>query len=118
MKFPISRRFSRRGKLPAAAAYENHAAWRRSAAADNTVLAGVLQGDTLASYLFIIVIDYIMTVTIDDDESDSGFTLRTARSRRIQGLVPRILQTSSLQMMLPLSLIPLNYSWTGLRKQH
>ena len=36
MKFPISRRFSRRGKLPAAAAYENHAAWRRSAAADNT----------------------------------------------------------------------------------
>ena len=38
MKFPISRRFSRRGKLPAAAAYENHAAWRRSAAADNTVI--------------------------------------------------------------------------------
>ena len=37
MKFPISRRFLRRGKLPAAAAYENHAAWRRSAAADNTV---------------------------------------------------------------------------------
>ena len=36
MKFPISRRFSRRGKLPEAAAYENHAAWRRSAAADNT----------------------------------------------------------------------------------
>ena len=38
MKFPISRRFSRRGKLPAAAAYENHAAWRRSAAADNTAI--------------------------------------------------------------------------------
>ena len=38
MKFPISRRFSRRGKLPAAAAYENHAAWRRLAAADNTGL--------------------------------------------------------------------------------
>ena len=36
MKFPISRRFSRRGNIPAAAAYENHAAWRRSAAADNT----------------------------------------------------------------------------------
>ena len=27
---------SRRGKFTAAAAYENHAAWRRSAAADNT----------------------------------------------------------------------------------
>ena len=47
------------------------------------ILAGVLQGDTLAPYLFIIVIDYIMTVTIDDDELDSGFTLRPARSRRI-----------------------------------
>ena len=34
MKFPISRR----GKLPAAAAYENHAVWRLSAAADNTAL--------------------------------------------------------------------------------
>ena len=50
------------------------------------ILAGVLQGDTLAPYLFnmfIIVIDYIMTVTIEDDELDSGFTLRPARSRRI-----------------------------------
>ncbi|XP_063680102.1 uncharacterized protein LOC134815494 [Bolinopsis microptera] len=47
------------------------------------ILAGVLQGDTLAPYLFIIMIDYIMTVTIDDDDSDSGFTLRPARSRRI-----------------------------------
>ena len=47
------------------------------------ILAGVLQGDTLASYLFIIVIDFIMTLTIDDDESDSGITLRTARSRKI-----------------------------------
>ena len=45
MKFPISRRFSRRGKLPAAAAYENHAAWRRSAAADNT---GAYQYDNMS----------------------------------------------------------------------
>ena len=30
------------------------------------ILAGVLQGETLAPY-FIIVIDYIMTVTINDD---------------------------------------------------
>ena len=29
---------SRRSKFAAAAAYENHAAWRRSAAADNTEL--------------------------------------------------------------------------------
>ena len=47
------------------------------------ILAGVLQGDTLAPYLFIIVIDYIMTVAIDDDDSDSGFTLKPARSRRV-----------------------------------
>ena len=35
----------------------------------------------------------------------------------VEGLVPRLLQTSSLQMMLPLLLIPLkgqNYSWTAL----
>ena len=82
------------------------------------ILTGVLQGETLAPYLFIIVIDYIMAVTIDDDDSDSGITLRPARSRMIGA---ERLQTSSLQMMLPLSLIPLkgqNYSWTGLRKQH
>ena len=47
------------------------------------ILAGVLQGDTLAPYLFIIVVDYIMTLTIDDDETDSGFTLKPARSRRV-----------------------------------
>ena len=47
------------------------------------ILAGVLQGDTLAPYLFIIVIDYIMTVAIDDDETDAGFTIRPAQSRRI-----------------------------------
>ena len=46
MKFPISRRFSRRGKLPAAAAYENHAAWRRSAAADNTASVVPVVGST------------------------------------------------------------------------
>ena len=47
------------------------------------ILAGVLQGDTLAPYLFIIVIDYIMTVAIGDEDSEYGFTLRPARSRRI-----------------------------------
>ena len=47
------------------------------------ILAGVLQGDTLAPYLFIIAVDYIMTVAIDDDETDAGFTLKPAQSRRI-----------------------------------
>ncbi|KAL5252408.1 hypothetical protein ACHWQZ_G015245 [Mnemiopsis leidyi] len=47
------------------------------------ILAGVLQGDTLAPYLFIIVRDYIMTVAIDDNETEHGFTLKPAQSRRV-----------------------------------
>ena len=47
------------------------------------ILAGVLQGDTLAPYLFVIVIDYIMTVVIDE-VPDAGFTVRPARSRRVK----------------------------------
>ncbi|KAL5255696.1 hypothetical protein ACHWQZ_G011057 [Mnemiopsis leidyi] len=43
----------------------------------------VLQGDTLAPYLFIIVIDYIMTVTMEEFDSEPGFTIRPARSRRV-----------------------------------
>ena len=85
------------------------------------ILAGVLQGYTLAPYLFIIVIDYIMTVTIDDDKLDSGFTLRPARSRRIGAEEIADIEFADNEMMLPLSLIPLkgqNYSWAGSRKQH
>jgi hypothetical protein len=47
------------------------------------ILAGVLQGDTLAPYLFVIVIDYIMTVVIAD-VPDTGFTVKPARSRRVK----------------------------------
>ena len=44
------------------------------------ILAGVMQGDTLAPYLFIVVIDYIMfSVT---DNKDYGFTIAQRRSRR------------------------------------
>ena len=49
------------------------------------ILAGVLQGDTLAPYLFVIVIDYIMTVVIGT-VPDAGFTIRPARSRRVKGV--------------------------------
>ena len=44
------------------------------------ILAGVMQGDTLAPYLFIIVIDYLMSLVIDDETF--GFTTTPARSRR------------------------------------
>lgn len=47
------------------------------------ILAGVLQGDTLAPYLFVIVIDYIMTVVVDT-EPNAGFTVKPARSKRVK----------------------------------
>jgi len=45
------------------------------------ILAGVLQGDTLAPYLFIIVVDYIMRTSMMDLE-EPGFTITTRQSRR------------------------------------
>ena len=47
------------------------------------ILAGVLQGDTLAPYLFVIMIDYIMRKTIDGDGERLGFQLSRRRSRRV-----------------------------------
>ena len=43
--------------------------------------AGVLQGDTLAPYLFIIAVDYAMRTAIFNPD-DCGFTLDKAKSRR------------------------------------
>ena len=51
------------------------------------ILAGVLQGDTLAPFLFAIVIDYCMRMAIGDDEEKLGFTLERRRSRRIKPTV-------------------------------
>ena len=45
------------------------------------ILGGVLQGGTLAPYLFTIVIDYIMRMAIDGKE-ELGFILNPKRSRR------------------------------------
>lgn len=44
------------------------------------ILAGVMQGDTLAPYLFVIVIDYIMSLVVA--KGNYGFTISPARSRR------------------------------------
>ena len=46
------------------------------------ILAGVLQGDTLAPYLFIIVLDYVMRMAIGEDKDMLGFTVTPRRSRR------------------------------------
>ena len=45
------------------------------------MVAGVLQGDTLAPYLFIICLDYVLRTSIDIMK-DNGFKLAKERSRR------------------------------------
>ncbi len=44
------------------------------------LLAGVLQGDTLAAFLFIIVLDHALRKTTEDHE-ELGFTANPRRSR-------------------------------------
>ena len=45
------------------------------------IVAGVLQGDTLVPYLFLICVDYVLRMSIDLMKENS-FTLAKARSRR------------------------------------
>ena len=45
------------------------------------IVAGVLQGDTLSPYLFIICLDYVLRTYIDKMK-DNGFNLTKERSRR------------------------------------
>ena len=45
------------------------------------IVAGVLQGDTLALYLFIICLDYMLRTSIDKMK-ENGFKLTKERSRR------------------------------------
>ena len=45
------------------------------------IIAGILQGDTLAPYLFIICLDYLLRASIDKIR-ENGFELTKKRSRR------------------------------------
>ena len=66
------------------ALYQNTTAQVRTPDGDTDffkVLAGVLQGDTLAPYLFIIVLDYVLRTSLDKN-TGLGFTLHPRRSRR------------------------------------
>ena len=45
------------------------------------IVAGVLQGHTLAPYLFIICLDYVLRTSIDKIK-ENGFELKKERSRR------------------------------------
>ena len=47
------------------------------------ILEGVLQGDTPAPYLFIIILDYCLRSAILVKEERLGFTIRPRRSRRV-----------------------------------
>ena len=44
------------------------------------IVAGILQGDTLAPYLFIICLDYVLRISIDKIK-ENGFELTKKRSR-------------------------------------
>ena len=39
------------------------------------IFAGVLQGDTLAPYLFVVVLDFALRMAIDGKEEELGFQL-------------------------------------------
>ena len=47
-----------------------------------TIHTGVLQGDTLAPYLFAIVLDYAMRQALEGKEEELGFPIERRRSRR------------------------------------
>ena len=51
------------------------------------IVAGVLQGDTLAPYLFIIALDYALRQAIDGREEELGFTIIPRKSRRVPAVV-------------------------------
>uniref|UniRef100_A0A3B1IYM6 Reverse transcriptase domain-containing protein n=1 Tax=Astyanax mexicanus TaxID=7994 RepID=A0A3B1IYM6_ASTMX len=51
------------------------------------ILAGVMQGDTLAPFLFIIVLDYALRKAINGREQELGFTLSPRKSSRYPAVV-------------------------------
>ena len=48
-----------------------------------SITAGVLQGDTLAPYLFIIVMDYALRKTLNGKDEELGFQLKRRQSSRV-----------------------------------
>jgi hypothetical protein len=45
------------------------------------ILAGILQGDTVATFLFIIVVDYVLRISVNS-VPEKGYMLHPRRSRR------------------------------------
>ena len=48
------------------------------------IMKGVLQGDTLAPFLFVIALDYAMRKAIEGKEEEFGFTITPQQSRRVR----------------------------------
>ena len=48
------------------------------------IMTGVLRGDTLASYLFAIILDYTLKMAIGGKEKEIGFKLDRTRSRSMK----------------------------------
>ena len=78
--------------------YRNTKSMTRSPDGDTEffhILAGVLQGDTLAPFLFVICLDYVLRISVDKC-NEYGLTLELARSRRFHTektqTMPTILQ--------------------------
>ncbi len=51
------------------------------------IKAGVLQGDTLAPFLFALVVDYAMRQAIDGREAELGFEITPRKSRRVPAII-------------------------------
>ena len=48
------------------------------------IMMGVLQGDTLAPFLFVIALDYAMRKAVEGKEEEFGFTITPQKSRRVR----------------------------------
>ena len=51
------------------------------------IVKGVVQGDTLSPYLFVIILDYALRKTIKGHEEELGFTIVPRRSQRVHPIV-------------------------------
>ena len=84
----ILRAYGVPGKIVSAIAATYSETWAKVRTPDGDtepfeILAGVLQGDTLALFLFIVALDYALRCAITGREEELGFTLTRRASSRV-----------------------------------